>query len=152
MRYPLRQPRLPPSLLRQRILPTSAASHLIASVDQVSWAFRYQAQGPCAPGVCHGTRGDQCRGAGGLVRCLSYPVHEHLLSGQLLRVLPGYEPPAMLSTYREGRNAPMRVRCCRPLRGSPARTPGISVGVRIAGGGHSLGARRGAAWGCPNLR
>jgi DNA-binding transcriptional LysR family regulator len=48
----------------------------------------------------------------GLVRCLSYPLHEHLLSGQLCRVLQGYEPAPLPVhvVYGEGRHGPMRVR------------------------------------------
>ncbi|MDR6581677.1 MULTISPECIES: LysR family transcriptional regulator [Pseudomonas] len=103
--------------------------HLIASVDQVSWAFRgYQLKARARLGCAtvQGAISAAVQGAG-LVRCLSYPVHEHLLSGQLLRVLPGYEPPAMPVhvVYREGRNAPMRVRsfvdhCVAALREHPA--------------------------------
>lgn len=48
----------------------------------------------------------------GLVRCLSYPVHEHLATGQLRRVLQAYEPSPLPVhvVYREGRNASTRVR------------------------------------------
>ncbi|XVJ47145.1 LysR family transcriptional regulator [Pseudomonas sp. UBT] len=63
----------------------------------------------------------------GLIRCLSYSVHEHLVSGQLRRVLPAFEGPPLPVhvVYREGRNAPMRVRsfvdhCVEALREHPA--------------------------------
>jgi DNA-binding transcriptional LysR family regulator len=58
---------------------------------------------------------------------LSYPVHEHLLTGQLRRVLPDFElaPVPVHMVYRQGRNAPMRVRsfvdhCLAALREHPA--------------------------------
>jgi len=63
----------------------------------------------------------------GIIRCLSYPVHEHLVSAQLRRVLPAYElaPLPVNVVYREGRQAPMRVRsfvdhCVAALREHPA--------------------------------
>lgn len=102
---------------------------LIASADQVDWAFHgYQlktrARLSCA--TVQGAINAAVHGAG-LIRCLSYPVHEHLLKGQLRQVLPDYEPPPLPVhvVYREGRNAPMRVRsfvdhCVAALREHPA--------------------------------
>ncbi|WP_339437186.1 LysR family transcriptional regulator [Pseudomonas sp. EL_65y_Pfl1_R32] len=102
---------------------------LIASADQVYWDFHgYQlkthARLNCA--TVQGAINAAVHGAG-LIRCLSYPVHEHLLKGQLRQVLPDYEPPSLPVhvVYREGRNAPMRVRsfvdhCVAALREHPA--------------------------------
>ena len=103
--------------------------HLIASADQVHWAFqnhhlRARARLSCA--TVQGAINAAVQGAG-LIRCQSYPVHEHLLSGQLCSVLPAFEPPPLPVhvVYREGRNAPMRVRsfvdhCVAALREHPA--------------------------------
>ena len=102
---------------------------LIASADQVYWDFHgYQlktrARLSCA--TVQGAINAAVHGAG-LIRCLSYPVHEHLLKGQLRQVLPDYEQPPLPVhvVYREGRNAPMRVRsfvdhCVTALREHPA--------------------------------
>lgn len=48
----------------------------------------------------------------GMVRCLSYPLHDYLVNGQLRRVLQAYEPAAVPVhvVFREGRHASMRVR------------------------------------------
>ena len=96
-------------------------------IAQVDWAFQgheFKARLGCT--TVQGAINAAVHGAG-LVRCLSYPVHEHLLSGQLRRVLPAYEPPPLPIhvVYREGRNAPMRVRsfvehCVAALRAHPA--------------------------------
>ena len=103
--------------------------HLIAGADQVQWEFhdyslKARARLSCA--TVQGAINAAVQGAG-LVRCLSYPVHEHLQRGQLRRVLPAYELPPMPVhvVYREGRNAPMRVRsfvdhCVAQLRDHPA--------------------------------
>lgn len=102
---------------------------LIASTDPVHWDFQgYQlktrAQLACT--TVQGAINAALHGAG-LIRCLSYPVHEHVQRGQLRRLLPTYELPAMPVhvVYREGRNAPMRVRsfvdhCVAQLREHPA--------------------------------
>lgn len=100
---------------------------LIAQAAQVDWAFQgheFKARLGCT--TVQGAINAALGGAG-LVRCLSYPVHEHLLSGQLRRVLQAYErPPLPIHVvYREGRNAPMRVRsfvehCVAALRVHPA--------------------------------
>ncbi|WP_312496973.1 LysR substrate-binding domain-containing protein, partial [Pseudomonas cremoris] len=102
---------------------------LIASADQVHWAFQgYQLKARARLGCAtvQGAINAAVHGAG-LIRCLSYPVHEHLQSGQLRRVLATYELPPMPVhvVYREGRNAPMRVRsfvdhCVTELREHPA--------------------------------
>ncbi|MDT9633476.1 LysR family transcriptional regulator [Pseudomonas marginalis] len=99
------EPRHPDDLKQHR---------LIANANPVHWEFqgcqlKARARLSCATvqgainAALHGT---------GLVRCLSYPVHEHLLGGQLCRLLPSYEPAPLPVhvVYREGRHAPMRVR------------------------------------------
>ncbi|MBN2994334.1 LysR family transcriptional regulator, partial [Pseudomonas cedrina subsp. fulgida] len=102
---------------------------LIASADQVHWDFqgyslKTRARLGCA--TVQGAINAAVQGAG-LIRCLSYPVHEHLQNGQLRRVLAAYESPPLpvQVVYRDGRNAPMRVRsfvdhCAAALRGHPA--------------------------------
>ncbi|RZI29565.1 LysR family transcriptional regulator [Pseudomonas orientalis] len=112
---------LHPDALRQH--------HLIADADPVQWDFAHsqlkaRARLRCA--TVQGAINAAVQGAG-LVRCLNYPVHEHLASGQLRRVLPGFELPAVpvQVVYREGRHASMRVRsfvdeCVTALRGHPA--------------------------------
>ncbi|NVZ21179.1 LysR family transcriptional regulator [Pseudomonas costantinii] len=102
---------------------------LIASADQVYWDFQgcqLKARARLSCATVQGAINAAVHGAG-LVRCLSYPVHEHLLSGQLRRVLSTYElPPLPVHVvYREGRNAPLRVRsfvdhCVAALREHPA--------------------------------
>lgn len=102
---------------------------LIASADQVSWDFQdcqLKARARLSCTTVQGAINAAVHGAG-LIRCLSYPVHEHLCSGQLRRVLLDFElPPLPVHVvYREGRNAPMRVRsfvdhCVAALRGHPA--------------------------------
>jgi DNA-binding transcriptional LysR family regulator len=103
--------------------------HLIASADAVYWDFQGYQLKARARLVCATVQGAINAGVGGagLIRCLSYPVHEHLLKGQLRRVLPAYEPPPvpMQVVYREGRHAPLRVRsfvdhCVAALREHPA--------------------------------
>ncbi|KRP67727.1 LysR family transcriptional regulator [Pseudomonas orientalis] len=103
--------------------------HLIAHADPVQWDFAHyqlkaRARLRCA--TVQGAINAAVVGAG-LLRCLNYPVHEHLASGRLRRVLQGFEPPAVpvQVVYREGRHAPMRVRsfvddCVAALRGHPA--------------------------------
>ncbi|UNM17940.1 LysR family transcriptional regulator [Pseudomonas sp. ArH3a] len=103
--------------------------HLIANADRVHWDFqgyslKTRARLSCA--TVQGTINAAVHGAG-LIRCLSYPVHEHRVSGQLRRVLPAFEGPPLPVhvVYREGRNAPMRVRsfvdhCVAALREHPA--------------------------------
>ncbi|RDS90584.1 LysR family transcriptional regulator [Pseudomonas fluorescens] len=114
------EPRHPDDLKRHR---------LIATADPVHWAFqgcqlKVRARLSCA--TVQGTINAAVQGAG-LVRCLSYPLHEHLLSGQLCRVLQGYEPAPLPVhvVYGEGRHGPMRVRsfvdhCVAALREHPA--------------------------------
>ena len=102
---------------------------LIASADQVHWDFpgyQLKARARLGCATVQGAINAAVQGAG-LIRCLSYPVHEHLLSRQLHRVLPDFElPPLPVQVvYREGRNAPMRVRsfvdhCVMALREHPA--------------------------------
>ncbi|KAF2411134.1 DNA-binding transcriptional regulator, LysR family [Pseudomonas antarctica] len=103
--------------------------HLIANTDQVHWGFQHchlKARARLACATVQGAINAAVRGAG-LIRCQSYPIHEHLLSGQLCRVLPAFEPPPLpvYVVYREARNAPMRVRsfvdhCVAALREHPA--------------------------------
>ncbi|MCR4541959.1 LysR family transcriptional regulator [Pseudomonas sp. 18.1.10] len=102
---------------------------LIAQAEQVDWDFHgypFKAHVGLGCTTVQGAINAAVHGAG-LVRCLSYPVHEHLLSGRLRRVLQAYEQPPMPIhvVYREGRNAPMRVRsfvehCVAALRAHPA--------------------------------
>ncbi|MCS4251326.1 MULTISPECIES: LysR family transcriptional regulator [unclassified Pseudomonas] len=102
---------------------------LIAGADQVHWDFQgysLKARARLGCATVQGAINAAVHGAG-LIRCLSYPVHEHLQSGQLRRVLPDFElPPLPVNVvYREGRNAPMRVRsfvdhCVSALREHPA--------------------------------
>lgn len=103
--------------------------HLIANADPAQWDFpHYQlkarARLRCA--TVQGAINAAVQGAG-VIRCLSYPVHDHLMSGQLRRILPAFElpPEPVQVVYREGRHAPMRVRsfvddCVAALRVHPA--------------------------------
>ncbi|MGY2401153.1 LysR family transcriptional regulator [Pseudomonas sp. SDO5271_S396] len=114
------EPRHPEDLKQHR---------LIASADQVHWDFRggqLKARARLSCATVQGAINAAVHGAG-LIRCQSYAVHEHLLNGQLQRVLAAYELPALPVhvVYREGRNAPMRVRsfvdhCVTALREHPA--------------------------------
>ncbi|WLI22251.1 LysR family transcriptional regulator [Pseudomonas simiae] len=102
---------------------------LIASTDQVHWDFpgyQLKARARLGCATVQGAINAAVHGAG-LIRCLSYPVHDQLQNGQLRRVLPDFEPPPLpvQVVYREGRNAPMRVRsfvdhCVTALRDYPA--------------------------------
>ena len=92
--------------------------------DFSGYQFKARARLGCA--TVQGAINAAVHGAG-LIRCLSYPVHEHLQSGQLRRVLPDFEPPPLpvQVVYRQGRHAPMRVRsfvdhCVAALRDHPA--------------------------------
>lgn len=103
--------------------------HLIASAEAVHWGFPHYALKARARLSCATVQGAinaAVQGAG-VIRCLSYPVHDHLMSGRLRRVLPAFElPPLPVHViYREGRHAPMRVRsfvdyCVTALREHPA--------------------------------
>ena len=114
------EPRHPADLKRHR---------LIASADRVQWDFsgyQFKARARLGCATVQGAINAAVHGAG-LIRCLSYPVHEHLQSGQLRRVLPDFEPPPLpvQVVYRQGRHAPMRVRsfvdhCVAALRDHPA--------------------------------
>jgi len=104
-----------PDELKQHRLVASPAPH-----DP----FRTRARLACS--TVQGAINAAVQGAG-LLQCLSYPVHEHLLSGALRRVLPDFDGPPLpvQVVYREGRQAPMRVRsfvehCVSALRGHPA--------------------------------
>lgn len=110
--------------------PSELKQHqLIASADQVRWefpGFLLKARARLGCSTVQGAINAAVQGAG-VVRCLSYPLHEPLHSGQLRRILPAFEgPPLPVNVvYREGRNAPMRVRsfvdhCVAALRGHPA--------------------------------
>ncbi|KRP43608.1 DNA-binding transcriptional regulator, LysR family [Pseudomonas libanensis] len=103
--------------------------HLIASAEAVHWGFPHYALKARARLSCATVQGAinaAVQGAG-VIRCLSYPVHDHLMSDRLRRVLPAFElPPLPVHViYREGRHAPMRVRsfvdyCVTALREHPA--------------------------------
>ncbi|MBA1296171.1 LysR family transcriptional regulator [Pseudomonas lurida] len=108
------EPRHPDELKQHR---------LIASADPQD-PFRARARLTCS--TVQGAINAAVQGAG-LLQCLSYPVHEHVLSGALRQVLRDFEGPPLpvQVVYREGRHAPMRVRsfvehCVSTLRGHPA--------------------------------
>ncbi|WP_095185639.1 LysR substrate-binding domain-containing protein [Pseudomonas sp. Irchel 3H9] len=114
------EPRHPSELKQHR---------LIASAEHVHWDFPgylLKARARLSCSTVQGAINAAVLGAG-VVRCLSYPLHAPLGSGQLRRILPAYEgPPLPVNVvYREGRNAPMRVRsfvdhCVAALREHPA--------------------------------
>lgn len=114
------EPRHPSELKQHR---------LIASAEHVHWDFPgylLKARARLSCSTVQGAINAAVHGAG-VVRCLSYPLHGPLGSGQLRRILPAYEgPPLPVNVvYREGRNAPMRVRsfvdhCVAALREHPA--------------------------------
>jgi len=114
------EPRHPSELKQHR---------LIASAEHVHWDFPgylLKARARLSCSTVQGAINAAVQGAG-VVRCLSYPLHGPLGSGQLRRILPTYEgPPLPVNVvYREGRNAPMRVRsfvdhCVAALREHPA--------------------------------
>ena len=114
------EPRHPSELKQHR---------LIASAEHVHWDFPgylLKARARLSCSTVQGAINAAVQGAG-VVRCLSYPLHGPLGSGQLRRILPAYEgPPLPVNVvYREGRNAPMRVRsfvdhCVAALRDHPA--------------------------------
>ena len=114
------EPRHPSELKQHR---------LIASAEHVHWDFPgylLKARARLSCSTVQGAINAAVQGAG-VVRCLSYPLHGPLGSGELRRILPAYEgPPLPVNVvYREGRNAPMRVRsfvdhCVAALREHPA--------------------------------
>lgn len=114
------EPRHPSELKKHR---------LIASADPVAWDFQglqLKARARLSCASVQGAINAAVQGAG-VIRCVSYPLHQHLQSGQLRRVLPDFEQPPLPVhvVYREGRNAPMRVRsfvdhCVAALREHPA--------------------------------
>ena len=114
------EPRHPSELKQHR---------LIASAEHVHWDFPgylLKARARLSCSTVQGAINAAVQGAG-VVRCLSYPLHGPLGSGQLRRILPANEgPPLPVNVvYREGRNAPMRVRsfvdhCVAALREHPA--------------------------------
>ena len=103
--------------------------HLIANADPVQWHFPHyllKARARISCASVQGAISAAVQGAG-VMRCLSYPLHEHLLSGQLRRILLAFElpPQPVHVVYRERRHAPMRVRsfvdyCITALREHPA--------------------------------
>ncbi|NWE43466.1 LysR family transcriptional regulator [Pseudomonas yamanorum] len=102
------EPRHPEALKQHRLVATQAYS------EWVQWDFQgssIKARARLACTTVQGAINAAVQGAG-LVRCLSYPLHEHLASGQLRRALQAFEPPPLPVhvVYREGRNASMRVR------------------------------------------
>ncbi|MDY7067262.1 HTH-type transcriptional regulator DmlR [Pseudomonas extremaustralis] len=114
------EPRHPEALKQHR---------LIASTNRVDWDFQgysLKARARLSCSTVQGAINAAVQGAG-LIRCLSYPVHDAVHAGQLRRVLSAYEPPPLpvQVVYREGRQAPLRVRsfvdhCVAALRGHPA--------------------------------
>ena len=114
------EPRHPEALKQHR---------LIASANRVDWDFQgysLKARARLSCSTVQGAINAAVQGAG-LIRCLSYPVHDAVHAGQLRRVLSAYEPPPLpvQVVYREGRQAPLRVRsfvdhCVAALRGHPA--------------------------------
>jgi DNA-binding transcriptional LysR family regulator len=50
----------------------------------------------------------------GIISTADYLVHEHLASGRLVRVLPGYRPRAsqLLAAYRPDDRSALKVRSC----------------------------------------
>ncbi|WP_017479777.1 LysR family transcriptional regulator [Pseudomonas sp. PAMC 26793] len=102
------EPLQPEALKRHRLVASQAYS------DGVQWDFlasSIKARARLGCTTVQGAINAAVQGVG-LIRCLSYPVHEHLANGQLRRVLQAYEPPPLPVhvVYREGRNASMRVR------------------------------------------
>ena len=114
------EPRHPEALKQHR---------LIAGANRVDWDFQgysLKARARLSCSTVQGAINAAVQGAG-LIRCLSYPVHDAVHAGQLRRVLSAYEPPPLpvQVVYREGRQAPLRVRsfvdhCVAALRGHPA--------------------------------
>ena len=114
------EPRHPEALKQHR---------LIASANRVDWDFQgysLKARARLSCSTVQGAINAAVQGTG-LIRCLSYPVHDAVHAGQLRRVLSAYEPPPLpvQVVYREGRQAPLRVRsfvdhCVAALRGHPA--------------------------------
>ena len=114
------EPRYPEALKQHR---------LIAGANRVDWDFQgysLKARARLSCSTVQGAINAAVQGAG-LIRCLSYPVHDAVHAGQLRRVLSAYEPPPLpvQVVYREGRQAPLRVRsfvdhCVAALRGHPA--------------------------------
>ncbi|NWD45998.1 LysR family transcriptional regulator [Pseudomonas yamanorum] len=102
------EPLQPEALKRHRLVASQAYS------DGVQWDFlasSIKARARLGCTTVQGAINAAVQGAG-VIRCLSYPVHEHLANGQLRRVLQAHEPPPLPVhvVYREGRNASMRVR------------------------------------------
>ena len=102
------EPVQPEALKEHRLVASQAYS------NWVQWDFQgasIKARARLGCTTVQGAINAAVQGAG-LIRCLSYPVHEHLASGQLCRVLQAHEPPPLPVhvVYREGRNASMRVR------------------------------------------
>lgn len=114
------EPRHPEALKQHR---------LIAGANRVDWDFQgysLKARARLSCSTVQGAINAAVQGTG-LIRCLSYPVHDAVHAGQLRRVLSAYEPPPLpvQVVYREGRQAPLRVRsfvdhCVAALRGHPA--------------------------------
>lgn len=102
------EPLQPEALKQHRLIASQAYA------DWVQWDFQgasIKARARLGCTTVQGAINAAVQGAG-LIRCLSYPVHEHLANGQLCRVLQACEPPPLPVhvVYREGRNASMRVR------------------------------------------
>jgi DNA-binding transcriptional LysR family regulator len=102
------EPSRPEAIKQHRLIATQAYP------DWVQWDFRHasiKARARLGCTTVQGAINAALHGAG-LIRCLSYPLYDHLASGRLRRVLQAHEPPALAVhvVYREGRNASMRVR------------------------------------------
>lgn len=105
-------PRLPEDLLQHQIIHSHADSRLPEWRFQVGEESR---QYPLRPRLSCATNQAAIQAAclgGGLTRCMSYQVHEQLMSGKLCTVLDDYQLPALPLhvVYREGRRAAARVR------------------------------------------
>lgn len=105
-------PEQPGDLAQHRLVHSSADARL------PEWRFQQQDRMltlPFRPRLSCATNqaaiAAACRDAG-LIRCMSYQVHELLEQGRLNRVLRDFEPPALPVhiLYREGRKAAARVR------------------------------------------
>ena len=102
------EPLRPEDIKHHRLIATQAYA------GWVQWDFRHgsiKARARLSCATVQGGINAALHGAG-LLRCLSYPVHEHLAGGRLRQVLAAHEPRPLPVhvVYREGRNASMRVR------------------------------------------
>jgi DNA-binding transcriptional LysR family regulator len=106
------EPNVPQDLSNHRLVATHAYR------DKVQWDFHQdgefshiKARTRISCATIQAAIDAAAHGAG-ITRCPSYPLHEYLSTGRLVRVLQRYELPALPVNvvYREGRKASMRVR------------------------------------------